>query len=321
MLNNNGTALANAKFETSPTAEDGTWEDYSFGTTIPLTAGKKLYFRAKTDNSGIARSKSNYLVFGMTNTYGVSVSGNIMTLLSPNFEELNTVPTYAFYKMFNNTGITSCNGLKFPAEILSPDCYEEMFNNCKSLIDGTATIDAVELASSCCYKMFYNCSNMVTGPEKILATVMKGDYCLGEMFNICKALKVAPTFTIDAIESDADGCCNKMFAQCTNLESADITLNASELVDSCYDSMFSNCGKLAKIPSLSNVTVLGPYCMNSMFSSCSSVKISENESEGDIILNLPAGSIVPSKALNYMFNGTGGSFKGTPSVGKTYRAY
>ena len=81
----NGSKLKTATFQTSTDRQ--TWSDYTYGTNITLAnAGDKVYFKAKADNTSIARNSSNYLQFTTTQpTKKVNVSGNVMSLLAPEF--------------------------------------------------------------------------------------------------------------------------------------------------------------------------------------------------------------------------------------------
>ena len=76
------------KAATFQTSTDGqSWSDYTYETNITLAnAGDKVYFKAKTDNTSIVRSSSNYLQFTTTQAAKkVNVSGNVMSLLAPEF--------------------------------------------------------------------------------------------------------------------------------------------------------------------------------------------------------------------------------------------
>ena len=81
----NGNNLKTATFQTSTDRQN--WTDYTYATNITLAnAGDKVYFKAKADNSGIARDSSNYLQFTTTQAAKkVNVSGNVMSLLAPEF--------------------------------------------------------------------------------------------------------------------------------------------------------------------------------------------------------------------------------------------
>ena len=89
----NGNNLTNASFQTSTDGQS--WSDYTYATSITLTnAGDKVYFKAKADNTAIERNSSNYLQFTSTQSAKkVNVSGNVMSLLSPDFKDLVDLST------------------------------------------------------------------------------------------------------------------------------------------------------------------------------------------------------------------------------------
>ena len=84
----NGNNLKTAIFQTSTDGQN--WSDYTYATSITLTnAGDKVYFKAKADNTAIVRDYSNYLQFTTTQeAKKVKVSGNVMSLLAPEFKDL-----------------------------------------------------------------------------------------------------------------------------------------------------------------------------------------------------------------------------------------
>ena len=81
----NGSKLRTATFQTSTDGQS--WSDYTYATNITLAnAGDKIYFKAKADNTSIVRNSSNYLQFTTTqSSKKVNVSGNVMSLLAPEF--------------------------------------------------------------------------------------------------------------------------------------------------------------------------------------------------------------------------------------------
>ena len=81
----NGNNLKTATFQTSTDGQN--WSDYTYRTNITLAnAGDKVYFKAKADNTSIARDSSNYWNFTTTQkSKKVKVSGNVMSLLAPEF--------------------------------------------------------------------------------------------------------------------------------------------------------------------------------------------------------------------------------------------
>ena len=84
----NGNDLKTAIFQTSTDGQS--WSDYTYATSITLTnAGDRVYFKAKDDNASIVRYYDNYLQFTTTqNAKKVNVSGNVMSLLAPDFKDL-----------------------------------------------------------------------------------------------------------------------------------------------------------------------------------------------------------------------------------------
>ena len=88
-----GDNLKTATFQTSTDGQN--WSDYAYETGITLAnAGDKVYFKAKVDNTTIERNPPNYFRFTSTQeTKSVKVSGNIMSLLSPDFKDLIDLST------------------------------------------------------------------------------------------------------------------------------------------------------------------------------------------------------------------------------------
>ena len=87
-----GNNLKTAAFQTSTDGQN--WSDYTYETPITLEKDKKVYFRAKADNTAIGRSSSDCLQFTTTqDAKKVSVSGNVMSLLAPEFKDLIDLST------------------------------------------------------------------------------------------------------------------------------------------------------------------------------------------------------------------------------------
>lgn len=84
--------------------------------------------------------------------------------------------------------------------------------------------------------------------------------------------------------------------------------------------MFSWCSNLVAIPKLPAIT-LKQYCYQSMFVSCSKLKLSTTQTwEYQKAYRIPTTwtGTTASSALDSMFNGTGWTFKSTPSINTTY---
>ncbi len=182
---------------------DGEWTEIqiSSGTYkgLDLAVGEsKVYLRAKgtgeEGNKTFSENKDNYFYLGMPSnaTTTVVASGNIMSLLDrDNFENLNSVPSFAFFRFFNgsssskNTKLIDASQLRLPATELSSQCYAYMFNLCSALTAAPA-LPATALADSCYYSMFNTCSSLTVAPT-LPATELK-KYCYSNMFSSCSGL-------------------------------------------------------------------------------------------------------------------------------------
>ncbi|MBQ0063205.1 MAG: hypothetical protein KBS94_04135 [Prevotella sp.] len=137
--------------------------------TPTLNDGDKVYIRAtgtgEEGNKTFSESTTDYFYMytTMSNTE-LSVSGNIMSLLDrDNFENLDSVPPYAFCKLFGYSSnyskkITDVSGLRLPATNISEGCYYYMFANCA--IKVAPALPAHELKKYCYAYMFNGCTSL-----------------------------------------------------------------------------------------------------------------------------------------------------------------
>lgn len=191
-----------AEISLETTAADGiTWRDYYWsGTTgIVLTlanVGDKVYMRAKTENSTIGSSSSNYYKFVMTGK--IAASGNIQTLLKADGSRTDA-PAYCYYNMLSGcTSLAAAPAL--PATTLKNSCYSGMFKGCTSLSAAPA-LSAATLVESCYSEMFSGCSSLTAAPAVYATTV--GDWCCYRMFYNCTSLATAPSLSATTL---SNGC-------------------------------------------------------------------------------------------------------------------
>ncbi len=166
-------------------------------------------------------------------------------------------------------------------------CYNNMFQGCSSLTAAPA-LPATTLANACYANMFRNCTSLNTSPELPATTLAIS--CYSGMFNGCVSLTTAPALPATTL---ANYCYNSMFYGCTSLTTAP-ALPATTLAKSCYSGMFWDCTKIKM----------------------SSTKTGDYQKEYRIPTS-GAGTTATS-ALDNMFSGTGGTFKGTPEINTTY---
>ena len=223
-----------------------------------------------------------------------------------------TLADWCCYEMFR--GCTSLTiAPELPATTLAKDCYENMFMGCTSLTMAPA-LPAAALAEYCYFNMFQGCTNLTTAPELPATTLAeKCYYC---MFQGCTSLTIAPELPATTLAKD---CYNSMFRGCTNLTTAP-ALPATTLAEMCYYRMFEGCTNLKTAPEL-HATILAGWCYCSMFYGCTNIKLSETQSdEYQNAYRIPTEGTGTTAigAMGSMFEGTGGTFTGTPDINTTY---
>ena len=249
-----------------------------------------------------------------------------------------TLADYCYQNMFNGcTNLTQAPAL--PATTLANYCYQSMFQKCTSLIQAPA-LPATTLANSCyrgmfqsctaltqapallattlkiqCYQnMFYGCTGLTQAPALPATTLAVG--CYTSMFRYCTGLTQAPALPATTLASN---CYNTMFRDCTGLTQAP-ALPATTLEIQCYQSMFDGCTALTQAPALP-ATTLAVGCYTSMFSDCTALKFSSTQTgEYTVEYRIPTTGTgtTATGALTSMFDGTGGTFTGTPEINTTY---
>ena len=172
--------------------------------------------------------------------------------------------------------------------IMSGGCYNSLFKNCTSLTQAPE-LPATTLANSCYSNMFFNCTSLIQAPE-------------------------LPATTL------ANNCYTGMFSGCTSLTQAP-ELPATTLAVECYMSMFSGCTSLTQALE-PPATTLANSCYKYMFRNCTSLKLSSTKTDKYIQkYRIPPsgnGQIGVNPACTDMFEGTGGTFTGTPKQYETY---
>ena len=229
----NGNNLKSATFQTSTDGQN--WSDYTYETSMTLTnADDKVYFKAKANNTSIVRTYSDYLQFTTTQEVKrVKVSGNVMSLLAPEFKDLVDLST-----------IRSGNP--------GTDQFGHLFYNCKNIsYCRNLILPAAALANYCYYQMFYNCTSLASAPALQAKTLADG--CYHQMFSECSSLSQAPALPATTL---ASSCYTYMFSGCTSLTKAPV-LPATTLASGCYYHMFGKCTSLtqASFPNLEKETV------------------------------------------------------------------
>ena len=157
-------------------------------------------------------------------------------------------------------------------------------------------------------------------------TVANGEHpamdsgCYMNLFNGCTKLTKAPELPATTL---ANYCYLGMFNGCTSLTTLP-ELPATTLANNCYADMFNGCTSLTTLPELP-ATTLANGCYAYMFSGCTGIKVSETRTDS-YTLPWKAASLGSTEDLpvswNYMmFEGTGGTFTGSPEANQDYYLY
>ena len=116
----------------------------------------------------------------------------------------------------------------------------------------------------------------------------------------------------------ADYCYMYMFKDSALITAPE--LPATTLANYCYSSMFYGCLSLTTIPKLP-ATTLATGCYYQTFYECSKVKLSTTKTgtyTQEYRIPTSGTGTYATNALDSMFYGTGGTFKGTPTINTTY---
>ena len=330
----------------------GVWSSDSNGTSINLNQGDSVRFKG---NSVTFNYYNHVSITGSVACSGdvcslrLNDSGEFQGLSDSCFAHmfdgcagLTSAPTLKaatladgcyYYMFYECRGLISAPAL--PAMNLADSCYEFMFKNCTGLMTAP-DLPATSLAGSCYQSMFSCCTNLTKAPELPATTLTNSCYkymfdscnnltaapelpatnlansCYYNMFQGCKNMTSVPMLSATTLASE---CYYGMFSGCKSLKTAP-ALPATTLAYGCYNGMFYNCSGLTTAPVLP-ATVLNEKCYNKMFSGCTGIRLSENKTD-EYKYTYTVGQTTANDALDDMFYGTGGTFKGTPVVGKTY---
>jgi hypothetical protein len=192
----------------------------------------------------------------------------------------------------------------------------EVYGNLNFLLCDTLgdEVAPTTLADNCYRYMFYGCTGLTTAPSLPATTLANS--CYSDMFRGCTALTTAPSLPATTL---APYCYDRMFRGCTALTTAP-SLPATTLAPYCYDRMFYGCTSLTTAPELP-ATTLAQVCYSYMFYGCTAFKVSATQTDTyQYAWRIPtSGEGTTATGWNTsMLAGTGGTFKGEPSIDTTY---
>ena len=292
------------------------WSEWD-GTRFESGSSHKIYLRGSGNKKLFSNGHSLNFEAYNRNGSGVTCDGNVELLLDAPTVARGEHPAMSnscYACMFKDcTSLTKAP--KLSAIALKLQCYYAMFQGCTSLVTAPE-LPATTLAASCYFQMFSGCTSLTTAPMLPASTLAQ--QCYASMFHDCTSLTAAPKLLATEL---ASYCYVNMFNGCTSLATPP-ALPATTLANNCYGGMFDGCTGLIALPALPAITLTN-HCYFCMFRGCTNIKLSV-ASEGDYTTSyrIPSSgsgtSEEDSNALLYMFDNTGGTFKGTPTINTTY---
>ena len=296
-------------------ASNKTWTVWDGTTTLSAvdSDGEYVLYLRGTENTVITGNNIDFRWVLTGNN--IKCIGNIENLLGYTTVQSGNHPTMVnncYNSMFQVcTSLTQAPEL--PVTTLTGYCYYNMFQGCTALTQAPA-LPATTLATGCYHSMFEGCTALIQAPA-LPATTLENN-CYNSMFQGCTSLTQAPALPATTL---ANGCYYFMFSGCISLTKAP-ALPATTLASGCYENMFQGCTALTQAPALP-ATTLQKRCYTSMFDSCTSLKLSTTQTgEYTQEYRIPSSGTgtTQSGSLTGMFNSTGGTFTGNPSINTTY---
>ena len=230
-----------------------------------------------------------------------------------NGSELSGTTTQPIYiRGTGNTVITGSSGPNHKWIFTGKYCT----GNIETLLDYQTVINNQHptMENFCYAAMFSGCTSLTSAPELLATTLVS--YCYDSMFYGCTSLTTLPNLPATTL---ADTCYRNMFNGCTSLIVTP-ELPAITLAENCYNYMFANCISLTTAPKLP-ATTLANQCYTYMFYDCISLKFSTTPTEEyKYPYRIPTSGTGTTAvgAFSSMFDGTGGTFTGNPTINTTY---
>lgn len=267
------------------------------------TSGE-LYYKKKLSDNWEIWEKNSEITSGK--------SGEFYTIyLKGNADQLTRFGGSTLY--IDGLELVDCIG-KITNLIDDPDTavYSGAFYDC-DLLRTAPELPSLTLSSNCYNSMFARCENLIVAPE--LPALELSNACYSSMFNGCSSLKIAPELPATIL---ANSCYYRMFGSSGIIDAPQLL--AETLAQSCYEEMFNACDNLKTLPIL-KATSLPNYCYASMFQNCDKIKISETQTEeyiNEYRIPYNGSATIGTNPLLNMFNLSGGTFAGTPTIETIY---
>ena len=145
----------------SYSVNNGDWNELTEDTNLHLSK----YDTVRIKGYGTSYQRAG-LSFITTSEPHFNVYGNIMSLIyGDDFKDKKSLEgtENCFKGLLCDTKVVDASNLILPANVLTEQCYSQMFDGCKALTEAP-TLSATTLASDCYYEMFSNCTSLTEAP-------------------------------------------------------------------------------------------------------------------------------------------------------------
>ena len=253
--------------------DDGEWFEYpDDGTLIAVPSGSKIYL--KGDNPEFSTPPSNYISrFRFKSSggyyYGYKMGGYLTSLIkSTNFDEVDTVPDYAFYCLDGNDRASASGG---NVANLSDDYGIDLTD--------LITDNIKYIGNYGCYNMFCNSKYIKAFPEYFFNNVISvGNYGFHDAFygpyGEIKSSTIMPKYMFTKLEYVGDYGFYGMFEKSKfGSISEGLFSNVTSVGNQSFNNCFSNCTSLSTLPEgmFSKVTSVLGGTFNGCFKDCISL--------------------------------------------------
>lgn len=268
-------------------------ENNFINTGISVSMGQKIYLKSSTNTafdlwqqSTVVPSNSYETAYGFKFVGGNwSIGGDTASLFN-----YGSIPSSALSKVFNGcTNLVDASQLKL-LSTAPHTVYAGMFGGCTHLMYGPQVLPAETVEYFGYSGMFSGCTALVTAPQ-IMATSLTGSNAMGSMFQGCTSLEIAPQIVVTTITGTR--AMYRMFYGCTSLQVLP-KLFTETLSNECYWEMFYGCSDI-----MLSTTQVGDY------QTAYRIPFTGTGTSG-------------TNSLLRMFDNTGGTFEGTPTINTTY---
>ena len=264
--------------------DDGEWFEYPDDQTkIDVPNGSKIYL--KGDNNTFKETDFYTLKLEKKSSYSslirFNIGGYLTSLIqSTKFDEVDTVPDYAFNNLiYNHELISAQNLITDNIKNVGLKSFYRFFYGCFSLqtLPEGMFGNITSVGQSSFFDCFYNCTSLTTLPEGMFGNITSvGQQTFQSCFSGCTSLTTLPSNMFANITSVSIYSFQNCFTNCTSLTTLPEGMFSSipNAHLGSFNYCFYNCTSLTTLPEgmFSSITSTnGGYSFQGCFSGCTSL--------------------------------------------------